>query len=242
LPANWELDWIKAISRTHAFAVGTFGVMLHTVDGSTWQTMTHGADLPLARWTDVDAVDATHVWAVGTLGDGQDDRAGRVIAFYDGVEWRPQVIPPDPTKPTCNALIGLSVVDTQTAWAVGGGNCTALKTLNGGVTWQLAGDLGAGILDVNRVVAVSAHQAWATTDAAIRLTVDGGQTYTSTAATGQFFYGITAASPKVAWAVTMEWSTTESHLLRTLDGVQWAYRPVPVGAPLNGISFVGARR
>ncbi|MEW5717389.1 MAG: YCF48-related protein, partial [Chloroflexota bacterium] len=90
LPADFELFKVKALNTNTAFVVGGSGVLLQTTDGATWIKMPTSPDLPLIQYSDVDAVDATHVWAVGGVISGTDPcspRCGLGIAFYNGTQW-----------------------------------------------------------------------------------------------------------------------------------------------------------
>jgi photosystem II stability/assembly factor-like uncharacterized protein len=248
VPANTTLSGVKALDGNTAWAVGTPDMLLETTDGHTWNVMPRGADLDLdypAFYQDVDASDAAHVWAVG--GSGPQGRGETVIAFYDGVEWHRQRIEPRPSPPT-DALIGVSVLDQDTVWVVGGPGLSLVKTTNGGASWQQVGPV-LHADDTNRVVAVTASMGWISGDYGnILRTDDGGQSWSKQAAgaTGSFLLAITAADTQRAWTVGPPyWGSKHPHtgvMLRTGDGQNWEKRLAPVEAGLSGISFVGARR
>lgn len=112
LPAEFELFQVKALNTNTAFVVGGSGVLLQTSNGVTWSKMPVRPDLPLIQYSDVDAVDATHVWAVGgiiTDTGSISPRGGLAIAFYNGAQWQPQLL--THTIHECNAFIGVSAVD-----------------------------------------------------------------------------------------------------------------------------------
>ncbi|MBK8050242.1 MAG: right-handed parallel beta-helix repeat-containing protein [Anaerolineales bacterium] len=245
LPAGVDVNGlygIKAIDGNHAWAVGAIDMLLETIDGSTWHTMPVSAGMPThQQWSDVDALDAQHVWASG--GD-MDRTTPPTIGFYDGVRWSVQgsgVI----TGSEISAWIGISAVDTYTVWSVGGISAPMFKTTNGGATWNLVGPVMAAGGDLNRVVAVTDLMGWADGDfGSINRTDDGGVTW-KRQFTGldSYLYTITAANDKQAWAVGPgRMGTPPGYLLRTVDGHNWEVRAAPVAGNLWGISFVGARR
>jgi len=243
-PADTALDGVKAIDGNTAWAVGVPDVLLQTTDGHTWTVMARSADLHFAspvQYSGVDAADATHVWAVGSF--GPENRGEAVIAFYDGSQWRRQGAGVIPAR-NAAALIGVSALDRNTAWAVGGFALPLARTTNGGAAWQLVGPLlSPG--DTNRVVAVSATTGWTSGDfGAIQRTDDGGQTWsTQPTGAGAYLFTITAVDAQRAWAVSAKDGGNDAGwLLRTLDGQHWEKQLAPVKADLLGISFVGARR
>jgi photosystem II stability/assembly factor-like uncharacterized protein len=248
MPTNTALYGVKAIGGNTAWAVGYPDVFLQTTNGRTWNVMARGADLHLAspvQYSDVDAADATHVWAVGSRGQ-PDPRGEVVIAFYDGVQWHRQGIGAVPNRSGV-ALIGVSVLDQDTAWAVGGPALPLVKTTNGGAAWQQVGP-ALNPFDTNRVVAVTADVGWATGDSGmVKRTDDGGQSWSlqRPPGVGAYLFTVTARDTRVAWAVGSKEQTQPQlpgWLLRTFDGQNWEARRAPVNAGLSGMSFVGARR
>jgi photosystem II stability/assembly factor-like uncharacterized protein len=249
VPTNTLLTSVKAIDGNTAWAVGSYDVLLQTTDGQTWSVMPRGADLYLSspvQYSDVDAADAMHVWAVGSFnpGAGLDPRGEVVIAFYDGVQWHRQgtgVI-----TGTGAALIGVSALDQDTVWAVGGPGLPLVKTTDGGASWQQGQPPIPGLYDTNRAVAVTADVGWATGDNGnVQRTDDGGQSWVSQKplGVGAYMYTVTAADTRTAWAVgPKEIGADAGWLLRTFDGQHWEARLAPVNASLWGMSFVGARR
>lgn len=166
-----------------------------------------------------------------------------VIAFYDGVQWQRQgtgVVPSGHGE----TLIGVSPLDEDTVWAVGGPDLPLVKTTDGGVTWQQVGTEGLVPDDANQVVAVIADSGWVAGDyGTIKRTDDGGQSWTrQTAAFGAWTCGFSAMDMQTAWTVGPSQYGDDGWLLRTTDGQHWKVQKSPVKAGLYGISFVGARR
>lgn len=239
-----EFHGVKALDGVTAFAVGAPDALAQTTDGQTWQVSPRAAALNLAwpvNYADVDAVDATHAWAVGGTGSG--GRGVAVIAFWDGVQWRrqaPDLVPDEGS----HVWIGVSALDRHTVWAVGGWQLPLAKTTDGGANWQTVGpDLSTG--DMNRVVAVTADVGWAAGDYGVaQRTLDGGQSWSrDPTGTGSYLYAVSAVSAEMAWVV----GPNENHsgpgwLLRTQNGRDWEAQPAPVSADIAGLSFVGARR
>jgi len=245
-PSGAQVYGIKAIDGNTAWAVGYPDLLLQTTDGHTWKLMPTAADLQFpspVQYSDVDAVDATHIWTVGAYGPGQ--RGNPVIAFFDGFLWHRQgadVITPTPGR--AHALIGISALDQNTAWAVGGWSLPMVKTTNGGITWQSVGPIVSSG-DMNRVVAVTADSGWTAGDyGGVKRTDDGGQTWQlQPTGSGAFLFTISAMDLQTAWAVgPKNGSDLAGCLLRTFDGLTWEKRLAPAPAGLIGISIVGARR
>ncbi|MFZ2447541.1 MAG: YCF48-related protein [Syntrophobacteraceae bacterium] len=250
LPQDFELFQVKALDRDTAFAVGSQSVLLQTRSGprpkgsSPWVRMPTAPGMPLILFSDVDAVDATHVWAVGGVVSGNNSRGGLAIAFYNGVRWKPQLITHSGSNGTCSAMIGVSAVDKRTAWAVGGFDCPPYRTVNGGKTWQATGTvLGPGMYDTNRVVGVTRNLIWVTADNGIFRTTDGGRTWAMTGGCsgGSDCYAITAAGSRHAWASDLS-SEPSGDLYRWVGGGPWESQPVPATSSITMMSFVGARR
>jgi photosystem II stability/assembly factor-like uncharacterized protein len=239
-----EFHGVKALDNATAFAVGAPDGLAQTTDGHTWQVSPRAADLVFewpVNWADVDAVDATHAWAAG--GTGSSGRGIAVIAFWDGVQWRrqaPDLVPDEGS----HVWIGVSALDRNTVWAVGGWQLPLAKTTDGGANWQTVGpDLSTG--DMNRVVAITTDVGWAAGDYGVaQRTLDGGQSWSrDPTGTGSYLYTVSAASAEMAWVV----GPNENHsgpgwLLRTQNGHDWEAQPAPVSVDLAGLSFVGARR
>ncbi|MCI0478504.1 MAG: hypothetical protein L0Y55_19865, partial [Anaerolineales bacterium] len=243
LPTDFELFQVKALDTNTAFVVGSASVLLQTSNGGVmWSKMATHPDLPLIQYLDVDAVDATHAWAVGgivTDTGSISPRGGLAIAFYNGAQWQPQLL--THTLGDCNAFIGVSAVDQDNAWAVGGPNCPPYKTSDGGAIWQ---SVGASLdpFDTNRVVAVTRDLVWVAHDSGFRRTTNSGASWSSPSGCsgGSFCYAISAAGTQYAWASDLTFPP--GNLYRWVNGDHWESQPVPAAASVTIVSFVGARR
>jgi photosystem II stability/assembly factor-like uncharacterized protein/nitrous oxidase accessory protein NosD len=247
LPAGFELMGVKAIDRNTAWVVGTPDVLLGTTDGQTWTVMPRGADLHLAspvHYSGVDAADATHVWAVGSSGPG--DRGDPVIAFYDGTQWRRQGAGAI-LSGNGAALIGISALNQNTVWAVGGMSFAPfplVKTTDGGATWQQVGRPPIPGMDTNRAVVVTADIGWVSgDDGNVEYTTDAGATWSHVSVPSAFLFGITAIDDQTAWVVGPGvHGTAPGIIAHTSDAQHWEVQSDPSWPNMNGISFVGARR
>jgi photosystem II stability/assembly factor-like uncharacterized protein len=245
VPTDIVLLGVKAIDSNTAWAVGTPDVLLQTTDGQTWNVMPRNADLHLpwpVSYQDVDAVDATHVWAVG--GSGATGRGQAVMAFYNGIEWhlQPTVVFTDPNS---DAFIGVSVLDQDTVWAVGGWNMPLVKTTDGGASWQQGQPPIPGLFDANRVVAVTADIGWASGDnGKVPYTTDAGATWhAATIPASAYLFAVTAMDDQTAWVVGVgEHGAAPGVIARTRDAHHWEVQSDPSWPNMSGISFVGARR
>jgi len=246
LPADFGLLQVKAIGRRRAFAVGTPSVLLKTTPftragpGPQWVRMPVGPHLPPIFFGDVDAVGPNDVWAVGGVISGSNNPSGLAIAHYGGRVWRPQLLTSS-SGDVCSHLIGLSVLDDRTAWAVGGFDCPPYRTLDG-VHWApVGGPVIPGHFDTNRVVAVSDTLIWIAHDNAIVRSVDGGATWEQTpgCSGGHYCYGISAAGNRFAWATSL--GVAPGDLYRWVHN-HWESQAVPAMSSAVIVSMVGARR
>ena len=162
---------MKAIRQGRAFFVLTaIGLMLTGCLGWTEAT----AFPELSTLTDVVCVDETHCWSVGDEGG-----VAAIVATSDGETWARQT-----TGVIGGALRGIACTTITSCVAVGSG--TVLDTDDGGATWarrltEAALDLrSVACVDGNRCVAVGG----AGGSAAIRITTDGGTTWTTPATNG----------------------------------------------------------
>jgi photosystem II stability/assembly factor-like uncharacterized protein len=172
----------------YGWAVGDGGTVLY-YDGSGWSEVTHG--LTSENLNGVCAVDANRAWAVGDSGTilyyngtGWSEETdsltarnlnsvsvvysapnyyawaagdGGTILHYNGAGWSAQ------TSGVTADLRGVSAIDANNAWAVGG-NGTVLKTTNGGSTWTQ--ETVAFSQQLNGVDTYAASSVWTVGEAA----------------------------------------------------------------------------
>jgi len=247
LPQDFELSQVKALGRHTAFAVGSPSVLLRTTrragpgDSGRWIKMPTGPHLPPITFSDVDAVSPTGVWAVGGVISGSSSRGGLAIAFYGGRRWRPQLV--THSTQACNVMIGVSVLDTHTAWAVGGSDCPPYRTVNGGGAWRAIGaPLAPGLFDTNRIVAVTHDLIWVAADNGIFRTINGGTVWQQTGGCtgGSFCYAISAAGTKYAWASSFA-MRPPGDVYRWVRN-HWESQTIPATSSTAIISMAGARR
>ena len=248
LPPGFALYQVKALDRRTAFAVGSQSVLLQTrrgpcpKGGSQWVRMRTVPNMPLIQFSDVDALDANHVWAVGGVQSGSDARGGLAVAFFNGIQWKPQFIKQCNSGEPCSAFIGVSAVNSRTAWAVGGLSCPPYSTVDGGRTWSPIGKTLSNGLDVNRVVAVTRKLIWVTADNGIFRTTDGGANWEATGSCSGYCYALSAAGIAHAWASSFGYAPPGDLYRWVFSNKQWESQLVPAASSITAISFVDARR
>ena len=138
------LRGVSAVDANTAWAVATSGTILHTTDsGTTWAPQTSGTTETLRE---VWAVDSSTAWAVGDAD---------TILYTDngGTSWTAQI-----SGTSGEVLIGVSAVDANIAWVVGGGSGEILYTTNAGATWTAQ---TSGVSSLAEVSAVNTDTAFA---------------------------------------------------------------------------------
>ncbi len=172
---SWNVDPlgldIEAVDALHVIAVGSFGTITRTSDGSTWSRPS--GTVSTADLVDVSFPDALHGWAVGGY--------GAVVRTVDGgVTWTPV---------TVDGLTGATCVtfsDADHGW-IGIGSPWShdegalLRTTDGGATWELVDTASAGLegLGIEKLQFFDPLHGWALLDYAGTLarTDDGGKTW-----------------------------------------------------------------
>ena len=242
-----NLTKVHAADDNHVWAVGgslTESVILHTSDGGATWTNQLPAGYEGIGLQGVYAPDSGTVWVTG----GPKNGYPTILKSTDsGASWTRQS-GGDVATPGYNHILGISAIDGQTAWAIGGDGSSmgwfVLKTSNGGDIWTLQTD---GALDGNNICAVNTSTVWAVSDVAISWTIDGGSTW-GTHHSDYYTMGISAVSSQQAWAVTFGLSGSIRHttdggadwtVLTELDGetlpslwtVSFSDQPVPTPTP-----------
>ena len=128
LPQGNSIYGLSFIDENNGWAVGFWGTIMHTTDGSiTWQMQESGIENPLE---DVYFTDLLNGWAVG----GQSV----ILNTSDGgITWSPQSLGGTRLP---SSLTGVWFVDQHTGWIVGWGAVSPVPriyhTTNGGNTWE----------------------------------------------------------------------------------------------------------
>ena len=155
-----------------------------------------------------------------------------------GSIWTPQ------STGIIDALYGVSAVDANNAWAVGGsspnGRSTILHTTDAGSTWTPQNSGTPYFL--RGVSAVNASTAWAVGErGTIRYTTDAGSTWTGQyTGTSSTLHGVSGVNASTAWAVG-KGTFGKSAILHTTDGGStWTFQDSGNTEWLFGVSAVDA--
>lgn len=110
-PTNADLYGVEMISSKEAWAVGAQGTVLHFLNG-TWQNMNY--PIPqTSTWRSIDFCNPGSGWVVGHQGVDETSTAPAIALAYRGGNWVPT------ETGVSGALLGVSVVAANDAWAVG---------------------------------------------------------------------------------------------------------------------------
>ena len=162
--------------------------------------------------TDVSALDANNVWAVGDVG---------TILHYDGDSWNQQ------ESGTTEMLLGVSALDASNVWAVGGSFTSGTILHYDGNAWS---EQESGMTDIIwGVSALDANNVWAVTDLGVILHYDGDAWSEQYSGEEQSLRGVSALDAENVWAVGQDgtilhydgesWSEQESGATDMLLGV-----------------------
>jgi len=258
VPYTVEMGPIAAVDGLRAWTIGGNSgqaqYRMHTTDGATWSLTPIDSSLPITLpFQDMSAVDASHVYAVGTQQSAGNDREAGIVGFFDGEKWVRQGagVFKNIDGSTGIALIGVNALSSTTAWAVGGAETPVYKTVDGGVTWFTDNDAYVIAGDTNTIVMADERHGWAGGDHGTLLhTTDGWATHENQQASMMTFVSITALDAQTAWATTYAQVVASDaseagggEIVRTCDGGStWEHQSLPAGEEMITISFVGARR
>jgi photosystem II stability/assembly factor-like uncharacterized protein len=117
-----SVNGIACASTTHCVAVGTYGTILGTTDGSTWSALSSGTGQTLR------AVSCTVLGACAAVGDG-----GTVLVSADGSRWS------SASSPVQVSLDGVSCSTDGVCVAVGSAGAVLTGSAVPGVEWSLRG-------------------------------------------------------------------------------------------------------
>jgi photosystem II stability/assembly factor-like uncharacterized protein len=230
---NTALRKVATFGDENVWAVGP-GTILHSGDGgATWANQIP-AGYERTPLQGVYTPDGVTVWATGEHKDGY----ATILKSSDGgLSWTRQS---GGDVGLLDHVLGISAVDANTAWAMGGsgaggGEWTVLGTTDGGATWTQQKQGGH---DGNEVCAVNALTVWAVSDSTIQRTTDGG-TYWDESTSQEFTMGISAVDSQQAWAVSSGWSEA---IQRTSDGGNsWGKLTQLGGEGMPGLWTVSSR-
>ncbi len=236
---DWVLRSVASIAADDAWAVGyhdpnATATLAEHWDGSSWSA---SASIDPSPYRDdfqgVAALDATHVWAVGTTLDMGLELVP-LVEFWNGSTWVQQ------TAPGGGELHAVAVLSATDAWAVGttseGG--TLIERWNGS-TWSQVPGVDPSTNDVLLgVAAVSGTDAWAVgrSDAGTLLERWNGLTWSEVSSpAGVALTGVAAFATDDVWAVG---DTGTDPIALHWDGMGWTDTGAP--APDPGTSSFAA--
>lgn len=244
-----EVKGIKGLSRDVAWAVTLSGTVMRTDDGGEpWAVIPH-ENVPIKQVNRIDAK-GQDIW----IADYGNTTA--MIHSPDfGKTWLLEPLPEDPDIPETRPM-GVTIVDSQTAWAAIKSYPELYRTMDSGAIWDAYSLTLSGLGDIDDICAPSADTVWAvqnqsaTSGAIIRAQVVNGELKSENIdPTGRYAYeGVTCFDEKMVWIVGMKPHAFEQDLpdgviLHTTDGTHWKSQPLPVkDVALWKVSFVGAHR
>ncbi len=226
-----DIDAAKLhVSSNHIWVIGRNAILRSLDNGGTWTNC-----LP-AAYTNrllqgVCSCDGAVVW-VG--GGGTNDAAAATLLHSTnaGQSWVQQTVAP------ANHILGISALNPQTAWAVGGDGFLVFRTDDGGASWlhQLS---PGGLGDANEVSAVNTQVVWVAVDNFVERSTNGGQSW-ATANMPYYTMGVSAVDVEEAWAVSTGGYTGTGSIWHTSNGGDtWEQQGPASGrvAPLWNVSF-----
>ncbi len=158
-PTGQSLYDVHMISETEGWAVGGYGVIVHTIDGGiTWERQTSGTYETL--WT-VFFTDATHGWASGNID---------LYTIDGGQTWNQA----QRLLPGVGTVYNMTFADQNRGFAIGIAPTSIMKTTDGGRTW-FRQDFP---IVIELVKFFDALNGIASSYQGVLVTSDGGQTWT----------------------------------------------------------------
>jgi hypothetical protein len=169
LPGDGVLSGVAAVSRTKAWAVGSYYngsaelTLIEHWNGTAWKIQPsprRGLDKNRVLES-VAATSATNAWAVGyQYGGGSNPSNRTLVEHWNGTAWKVQ------DSPSSGLLSGVTATSASDAWAVGSDNAqeTLIERWNG-TSWTReqssspGGSMGRNFL--HGVAATSSTNAWA---------------------------------------------------------------------------------
>jgi len=224
-PVATTLRGLAPVSATNTYAVGSGGRILQwsgTWPSGSWCTTSGGS--PLCPFTSpttedlfgADAVDATHVWAVGTNG---------TIIKWDGSNWNTV------TSGTTNNLRAVDMVTVNFGMAVGAGGVADWWN---GTSWSPSAHPSGTSANLNSVSCYDTTHCFAVGDGGVIIKWDGLNW------TPQTSYVVSNLNA-VAWNTASNvWAVGNFGTVLKWDGTAWANVTSPTTRDLYAVNFFGS--
>lgn len=225
--------------------------MLLRWDGSAWSLVDHPRPAGTSMLSDVDAVTARDVWAVGSSTPQAGQPGRTLIEHWDGSAWR---IVASPNAEGSNSLNAVEAAAPGDVWAVGshvpgGGFGTMPQVLRwNGQQWRtVATPVSVQGFDLKAVDATSSTNAWAV-GTKIASPIAGGFSATTLRWNGTAWQevplpapnnialnGVAALGPNDVWAVGARIGAPNAvPVAFHWNGSAWTQVPTPVLSPDGG--------
>jgi len=186
-----EYGGIDGIGNNIAWAVGNEGVIIKTTDGGANWTRQDDGTLTKNAYDGISVVDENHVWISGTFYGDQNQIAIIYHTSDGGQNWYRQAENYIPAQ--LDGFIDIHACSPNDAWAVGTGD-GAIRTKDGGQTWEVMDPPGGGLNHNNGVCMVDKDNIWIAPD-------DGVRYYSE--ATGKWEEFNLDIDPAAIWPVTI---------------------------------------
>ena len=194
------------------FAVGApqgkNATILVSTDQSTWTSANVSAITQPQQLFGVDAMDATHAWAVGAK--------GQIVSTSNQTTWSTLS---SPTQPQLNASFVLAASHMGAVGNNQGSSYTVLSSTNG-TTWTSVSTGLGGAQTLNGVWALSATNVWAVGNHGVIIHYDGTRWSLVPSGTTQNLTAISGLSASQIWAVGQHKGPNETIL--AYNGTAWA--------------------
>ena len=201
------------------WAVGTAGVILHTVDaGATWAAQVSGTTATL-----------NGVWFTGPLAGVAVGSGGTVLRTQDGGRVWTRL-----TLASGEILTDVCFANSDTGWTVGS-NGVVLRTVNGAASWSRVNLTGSTL---NGVAFAGTRDGWAVGDLGrIYGTHDTGLSWflVQPGATSQSLQAVWRRGVTTAWAIGAQGVAPRT--IVTPDSVAWELRNAGAANQLEGVHY-----
>ena len=255
LPGSSSVSFFTGYGPNELWALAYHNYILHTTDGgANWEIQWTFPQIITGTLSGVDTIDGVHLWVAGgnSAGlNGPENGAadGFIFASQDGGQhWTQQagsdVVPYQP--------IDVAVISNTAVWVVGKAGM-ALRTLDGGATWQTI-PVPACPFDLNRVYADASGVVWISADNGCLVGTANGLEQNPeyikwlnpalpVESNQVWLFGVEFASrygdPQYGWQTSLLDGHDElGYLFLTVNGGQsWVNRPLPANKGFWNLSF-----